>query len=154
MYAIEPSPAQRSLTQGTDKVREFQWVLEKFQTDLPGVFDVALVSADGLLLARASAPKAPAPGLVSPITSGLAALAGAASQLHESGAVHRTVLEMQHSTLVVVTVSDGSLLAVAADSGTDRAVLGYQMTRLVRRVGHVLTSELRSTLRDHAAAAC
>ncbi|MFE3584153.1 roadblock/LC7 domain-containing protein [Streptomyces vinaceus] len=57
---------------------------------------------------------------------------------------------MRHGVLAVVAVTDGSLLAVAAGQGTDRAVLGYEMTRLVQRVGRVLTAELRSTLRDHA----
>lgn len=134
------------------KVGEFRWVLQKFRSDLPGVFDVAVVSADGMLLARASDPNAPAPELISPIASGLAALGAAAAGLHASGPVQRTVLEMEHGILVVVAVSDGSLLAVAAESGTDRSVLGYRMTRLVARVGHVLTPELRSALRDHAVA--
>ncbi|MFC5722252.1 roadblock/LC7 domain-containing protein [Streptomyces gamaensis] len=138
---------------GTDRVRDFHWVLHRFRNDLPGVFDVAVVSSDGVLLARAAGPEAPAPELLSPIASGLAALGHAAADLHASGEVQRTVLEMQHGILVVVGISDGSLLAVAADAGTDRSVLGYQMTRLVRRVGHVLTAELRSTLRDHAAPA-
>ncbi|MFJ7205805.1 roadblock/LC7 domain-containing protein [Streptomyces sp. NPDC098789] len=150
-FAIEAAPAGDVLAPtGTERVREFRWVLQKFLSDLPGVFDVAVVSADGLLLARSTAVQSPAPALVAPIASGLAALAGAASALHGSGPVSRTVLEMQHGVLAVVTVSDGSLLAVAAHAGTDRAVLGYEMTRLVRRVGHVLTPELRSTLRDHA----
>ncbi|MFG2999103.1 roadblock/LC7 domain-containing protein [Streptomyces sp. NPDC048340] len=155
MYAIEAARPHQQSPGGAaaDKVREFRWLLQKFQTDLPGVFDAAVVSADGVLLARCSAPRAPAPELVSPITSGLAALAFAASSLHGSGPVRRTVLEMRHGVLAVVAVSDGSLLAVAADQGTDRAVLGYEMTRLVQRVGHVLTAELRSTLRDHATVA-
>ncbi|MFZ3491984.1 roadblock/LC7 domain-containing protein [Streptomyces sp. 5.8] len=153
-FAIEAAPAREALApKGSERVREFRWVLQKFLGDLPGVFDVAVVSADGMLLARATAPQSPDPDLVSPIASGLAALAYAASELHGSGPVSRTVLEMQHGVLAVVTVSDGSLLAVAAHAGTDRAVLGYEMTRLVRRVGHVLTPELRSTLRDHAAVA-
>ncbi|MGW8953906.1 roadblock/LC7 domain-containing protein [Streptomyces sp. NPDC055709] len=153
MHAIESPPPQQARTTSAGAVHEFHWVLQKFQNDLPGVLDVAVVSADGLLLARVSSPQAPAPGLISPIASGLAALACAAAELHQSGAVDRTVLEMQNGVLIVVPVSDGSLLAVAADSGAERSVLGYQMTRLVGRVGHVLTAELRATLRDHATSA-
>ncbi|MFK0202768.1 roadblock/LC7 domain-containing protein [Streptomyces lavendulae] len=146
-----PPPPPHLAGRGTQTAREFMWVLQKFQADLPGVFDVAVVSADGLLLARASAPQAPAPELVAPITSGLAALAHSTARLHDAGRIRRAVLEMRHGILAVIEISDGSLLAVAADASTDRSVLGYQMTRLVHRVGHVLTAELRSTLRDHAA---
>lgn len=151
-HATASMSPPHAIGQVPGRVGEFRWVLQKFRSDLPGVFDVAVVSADGMLLARASAPQAPAPELISPITSGIAALGAAAAGLHESGPVQRTVLEMEHGILVVVAVSDGSLLAVAADSSTDRSVLGYRMTRLVARVGHVLTPELRSALRDHAVA--
>ncbi|MFE9221447.1 roadblock/LC7 domain-containing protein [Streptomyces lavendulae] len=146
-----PPPPHLAGRRGTRTAREFIWVLQKFQAEVPGVFDVAVVSADGLLLARASDPHAPTPELVAPMTSGLAALAHATAQLHGSGRIRRAVLEMRHGIFAVVGISDGSLLAVAAHASTDRSVLGFQMTRLVRRVGHVLTAELRSTLRDHAA---
>ncbi|MGP3691565.1 roadblock/LC7 domain-containing protein [Streptomyces sp. IBSNAI002] len=135
-----------------DGVGEFRWILRRFLADLPGAFDVAVVSADGLLLGRVHETDAPESELVAPLTGGLAALAGAAAELGGSGAVLRTILEMQHGIVAVVSVSDGSLLAVAADASSDRSLLGYQMTRLVHRMGRVLTPELRSTLREHAAA--
>ncbi|MFE3584152.1 roadblock/LC7 domain-containing protein [Streptomyces vinaceus] len=59
LYAIEAAGPRESAS-GADKVREFHWLLRKFRTDLTGVFDVAGVSADGVLLARSSAPRAPA----------------------------------------------------------------------------------------------
>lgn len=141
-----PPPAAK------DGAGEFRWILRRFLADLPGAFDVAVVSADGLLLGRACEGDAPESSLVAPLTGGLAALARASAELGDSGPVLRTILEMQEGIVAVVSVSDGSLLAVAADASSDRSLLGYQMTRLVHRMGRVLTPELRSTLREHAAA--
>ncbi|MGW5115906.1 roadblock/LC7 domain-containing protein [Streptomyces noursei] len=142
-----PVPLSRA---AAAQVREFRWILRRFLDDLPGAFDVAVVSSDGLLLGRTCAATAPESTLIAPLAGGLAALAQAASALNHSGPVERTILEMEHGILAIVSISDGSVLAVAANSSSDRAVLGYQMTRVVRRMGRVLTPELRSTLRDHA----
>lgn len=147
------APAPPPIRTVAERVNEFQWILRRFLTDLPGAFDVAVVSADGLLLGRAQEAEAPDSALVGPLAGGLASLARAAAELGGSGAVERTILEMEHGILAVVSVSDGSVLTVAADTSADRAVLGYEMTRLVQRMGRVLTPDLRSTLRDHAASA-
>lgn len=131
-------------------VGEFRWLLQRFLDQTPGLLDVAAVSADGVLLARAARPEAVAPELTAPITSGIAALATTGADLVGPAPVQRTVVEMQHCVLIAAALGDGSLLAVSADADVDRAVLGYEMTRLVRRVGQVLTPALRATLRESA----
>ncbi|MFC7304295.1 roadblock/LC7 domain-containing protein [Streptomyces monticola] len=148
-YALPPA-APAALPQSGRAVGEFRWLLQRFLDQTPGLLDVAVVSADGVLLARAALPEALAPELTSPIASGVAALAYTGSELLGSTPVQRTVIEMQHCVLIVMAVGDGSLLAVSADAAVDRAVLGYEMTRLVRRVGQVLTPALRTTLRGQA----
>ncbi|MFE0098882.1 roadblock/LC7 domain-containing protein [Streptomyces sp. NPDC059009] len=145
----DPLP-RATVPSGGRAVGEFRWLLDRFLDQTPGILDVAVVSADGVLLSRAALPEAVAPELAAPIASGVAALAAAGSQLLAAPPAQRTVVEMQHCVLIVMAVGDGSMLAVSADAAVDRAVLGYEMTRLVRRVGQVLTPALRDTLRRSA----
>lgn len=143
-----PATSEGAASKGR-AVGEFHWLLQRFLDETPGLLNAAVVSCDGVLLARAAVPTAPASSeLTAPIASGLAALADAGAQLLGTVPMRRTVVEMRHCVLAVVAMGGGSLLAVSATAVTDRAVLGYEMTRLVRRVGQVLTPELRDTLRE------
>jgi predicted regulator of Ras-like GTPase activity (Roadblock/LC7/MglB family) len=80
------------------------------------------------------------------ITSGLASLAEGASRCFEGGPVTQTAVEMDRGFLFVMSISDGSCLAVLAASTCNVAVVAYEMTVLVARVGDVLTPSLRAEL--------
>jgi predicted regulator of Ras-like GTPase activity (Roadblock/LC7/MglB family) len=66
--------------------------------------------------------------------------------LFEGGLVKQTVVEMDRGFLFVMSISDGSLLAVLATSSCNVGVVAYEMTVLVTRVGDVLTPSLRAEL--------
>ena len=54
---------------------------------------------------------------------------------------------MDATFLFLMSVSDGSVLAVVADSGCDAGVVGYEMALLVSRTEATLTPQLVSEMR-------
>ncbi|NJQ14814.1 roadblock/LC7 domain-containing protein [Streptomyces bohaiensis] len=84
------------------------------------------------------------------VVSGLAALTGGAAELMEAGAVKQTMVTMAGGSLLVMAISDGSLLGVHTDTDTDPGLVAYHMGLFVGRAGHLLTPELRARLREQA----
>jgi predicted regulator of Ras-like GTPase activity (Roadblock/LC7/MglB family) len=105
-----------------------------------------VVSADGLPVAVSERLDRPRADQLAAITSGLASLAQGASRCFEGGPVTQTAVEMDRGFLFVMSISDGSCLAVLAASTCNVAVVAYEMTVLVARVGDVLTPSLRAEL--------
>ncbi|MFK0221856.1 roadblock/LC7 domain-containing protein [Streptomyces vinaceus] len=150
------------------QARNLQWLLTDLVEEVPGVNSVAVVSSDGLLLLSsdpggAAASAAAAPSGESPartkgprgacadlatIVSGLGSLTTGAAELMEGGAVKQTMVAMEHGSVFVMAISDGSLLGVHATPDCDMSVVAYHMALFVGRAGHVLTPEVRSELRQ------
>lgn len=84
------------------------------------------------------------------VVSGLAALTGGAAELMEAGTVKQTMVTMAGGSLLVMAISDGSLLGVHTDTDTDPGLVAYHMGLFVGRAGHLLTPELRARLREQA----
>lgn len=142
------------------QARNLQWLLTDLVEEVPGVNSVAVVSSDGLLLlssdpgAGAGEPQTrPAKGPrgasadLATIVSGLGSLTTGAAALMDSGAVKQTMVAMEHGSVFVMAISDGSLLGVHATPDCDMSVVAYHMALFVGRAGHVLTPEVRSELR-------
>ncbi|MBT2403830.1 MULTISPECIES: roadblock/LC7 domain-containing protein [unclassified Streptomyces] len=147
------------------QARNLQWLLTDLVEEVPGVNSVAVVSSDGLLLlsseptaAEAGAapqnpparPKGPrgASADLATIVSGLGSLTTGAADLMDGGAVKQTMVAMEHGSVFVMSISDGSLLGVHATPDCDMSVVAYHMALFVGRAGHVLTPEVRSELRQ------
>jgi hypothetical protein len=124
-----------------------QWLINNFNDRVPGVSHAIVVSSDGLLLiASKFLPRADNERLAA-LVSGLASMtAGAAAIFKESG-VLQTMVEMPGGFLLIRSVSDGSILAALAARGADLGTVGYEMTRLAKQSGELLTTELRRELR-------
>jgi uncharacterized protein len=56
-----------------------------------------------------------------------------------AGPVRQTIVEMAGGYLLVTSISQGSMLAVLAERSCDMGMIGYEMTLLAARVGHLLT---------------
>ena len=69
-----------------------------------------------------------------------------AARVFEGGMVSQTVIEMQRGLLMIMSISDGSALAVLAAPDCDMGLVAYQMTLLAERAGQVLTPALRAEL--------
>jgi predicted regulator of Ras-like GTPase activity (Roadblock/LC7/MglB family) len=119
--------------------RRMDWLLDDFVRATPGVRHSLVISGDGLRLAASrEVGTALADGL-SAAASGLVSLAGAAASLLEADPVSQTIVEMAGGYLFATTISKGSLLVVYTERQCDMGLVGYEMTMLANRVGHVLT---------------
>jgi len=126
--------------------RELDWVVTKFVEEAPGAAHAVLVSADGLLLAVSDRLPADRAEQVAAVSSGLASLAVGAARLFEGGAVMQTVVEMEHGYLLLMSVGDGSHLAVLTQDSADIGQVGYEMALLVERVGRMVQASARVNL--------
>ncbi len=130
---------------------DLDWLVTNFVERVPGVAHAVVVSSDGLALAISAGFPHDRADQLAAVTSGLTSLTQGAARLFEAGLVVQTVVEMQAGLLVVMTISNGSSLAVLAESACDLGLVAYEMTLLVERVGRVLTPAARSVY--HAAGA-
>ena len=128
--------------------RGLDWVVSKFVDEVPSAAHAVLVSADGLLMAKSFSLPDERAEQVAAVSSGLASLAVGAARLFEGGAVLQTVIEMQHGYLLLMSVGDGSHLAVIAAAGCDIGLVGYEMTLLVDRVGRMVDTPVRGATTD------
>ena len=131
-----------------DDSREFSWMLANFVDQTAGVQGAVAVSSDGLLMSMSSSLSRSAAEPVAAIISGLTSLGqGAAAALGFNG-LERIIVAMGGGFLLVASVSDGSCVGVVAKAGCDIGAVGYQMTLLVERAGHILTPALVTELRQ------
>jgi predicted regulator of Ras-like GTPase activity (Roadblock/LC7/MglB family) len=124
--------------------QDLGWLLANFADRVPGVAHAVAVSADGLLLASSrDLPRDRADQLAA-IASGLVSLTQGAARCFEGGAVLQTVIEMQHGYLLLMSVGDGSHLAVLTQATADIGQVGYEMALLVERVGRMIQAQARN----------
>lgn len=127
---------------------KFGWLVTNFAERVPGVAHAVVVSADGLLLtASARLPRDRADQLAA-VASGVVSLTQGAARCFEAGGVVQTVIEMERGIVLLMSISDGSCLAVLASPTCDIGLIGYEMTLLVDWVGQLLTPELRAELQS------
>ncbi|PRX50265.1 hypothetical protein B0I33_102384 [Prauserella shujinwangii] len=124
----------------------FGWLITDFVRRVPGAAHAVVVSADGLLLAGSEGLPRERAEQLSAIASGLVSLTLGAARCFEAGNVNQTVVEMELGFLFLMTISDGSSLAVLAAPTADIGTVAYEMTLLVERVGQQLTPEMRAQL--------
>lgn len=133
-------------TQG-QQPSQFGWLVTDFANRVAGVAHTVVVSADGLLLTASDRLPLDRADQLAAVASGLTSLTQGAARCFEAGSVTETVVEMERGVLLLMSISDGSCLAVLAAPGCDLGLIGYEMTLLVERVGQLLTPELRAELR-------
>jgi predicted regulator of Ras-like GTPase activity (Roadblock/LC7/MglB family) len=134
------------VTTGSDELDNFSWLVEDFVSRVAGVAHAIVVTADGLLLAGSERLPTDRAEQLAAVASGLVSLNLGAARCFEAGEVKQTVVEMERGYLFLMSISDGSCLAVLAAPNCDIGLIGYAMTRLVERVGIQLTPEIRSQL--------
>jgi hypothetical protein len=134
------------VTTGSEELDNFSWLVEDFVSRVAGVAHAIVVTADGLLLAGSERLPTDRAEQLAAVASGLVSLNLGAARCFEAGEVKQTVVEMERGYLFLMSISDGSCLAVLAAPNCDIGLIGYAMTRLVERVGIQLTPEIRSQL--------
>ena len=129
---------------------DLNWLLSQFVASTAGVTEAIAVSSDGLLLAGSAGPDRENIEQMAAVTAGLGSLTRGAAEMFGMRAVEQVIVEMTLGHLFISAISDGSVLAVLAAKDADIALIGYEMTLLVDRVGSALTpaliAELKNTL--------
>ena len=131
------------MTDTTSGRRNLDWVVSRFVDDVAGATHAILVSADGLLVAGSARLPADRAEQMAAVSSGLASLATGAAQLFDGGMVLQTVIEMEQGYLLLMSVGNGSHLAVLTSGNADIGQVGYEMALLVQRVGPMIEAEAR-----------
>lgn len=134
------------MTSSAGQSDSFGWLVTDFVRRVAGVAHAAVVSADGLLLAGSEGLPQERAEQLSAVASGLMSLTEGAARCFAAGSVNQTVVEMEQGYLFLMSISDGSSLAVLASPRCDIGLVAYEMTLLVERVGSQLTPELRAEL--------
>ncbi len=127
---------------------QFSWLLDNFVNETPGVDDAMAVSADGIKLAASEGLPSATADQFGAITSGLASLTLGAARCFAEDAVHRVIIEMDRSYLLIVNITHGSVLGVVARKDADIGFVAYEMTIFAERAGRVLTPDLISELKN------
>jgi uncharacterized protein len=129
--------------------RNLDWLVSRFVEEVSDAAHSILVSSDGLLMAASASIPADRAEQLGAVSSGLSSLAVGAARLFAGGAVLQTVVEMEQGYLMLMSVGDGSNLAVLTAESADIGQVGYEMALLVERVGRtvqavprVVTSEV------------
>ncbi len=123
--------------------RNLDWLVTRFVSEVSDAAHAILVSADGLLMAASSSIPLDRAEQVAAVSSGLASLGVGAARLFDGGAVLQTVVEMEHGYLMLMSVGDGSNLAVLTSEAADIGQVGYEMALLVERVGQMVQAQAR-----------
>src|SRR5882757_11502266 len=104
---------------------QFGWLVNDFAERVPGVAHAVVVSADGLLLTASNRLPRDRADQLAAVASGLISLTQGAARCFEAGDVVQTVVEMERGIVLLMSVSDGSCLAVLASPTCDIGLIGY-----------------------------
>ena len=129
---------------GTIDGRQLDWLLVDFVRSTAGTRHALVVSADGLRLAASENIDEALGDQLSAVTSGLLSLAMGVASSFRAGPVRQTIIEMAGGYLFITSISEGSMLSVFAERTCDMGMIGYEMTLLAARVGHMLTPSRRA----------
>jgi predicted regulator of Ras-like GTPase activity (Roadblock/LC7/MglB family) len=131
-------------------MQDMGWLLSNFADSVAGIAHVVAVSADGLLLASSRDLPPERADQLAAITSGVVSLTDGASHMFHTGRVRQTIIEMDSGYLFLMTINDGSSMAVLAARDCDVGQVGYEMALLVERVGAALVPPPREAVGHQA----
>ncbi|PID55291.1 MAG: dynein regulation protein LC7 [Micrococcales bacterium] len=136
------------MTDLSSEAKNFNWLLDNFVKSVPDVQHTIVVSADGLLMAMSAELDRTNGDQLSAIVAGMSSLTKGASRQLGAGEVRQAIVEMDELIMFLMTISDGSVLSVVADSMCDIGLIGYEMAMLVSRAEATLTPQLVTEMRS------
>lgn len=137
------------MTSISSEAANFGWLLDNFVRTVPGTRHTLVVSADGLLMAMADNLDRTSGDQLAAIVAGLSSLTRGAARQLQAGDVRQAIVEMDELFLFLMSVSNGSVLAVVADTTCDVGLIGYEMAMLVSRTETTLTPQLVTEMRGN-----
>ncbi|GIG25617.1 roadblock/LC7 domain-containing protein [Cellulomonas denverensis] len=136
------------MTTLSTEAANFGWLLDNFVRTVPGTRHTLVVSADGLLMAMSEQLDRTSGDQLAAIVSGMSSLTRGAARQLRAGDVRQAIVEMDNLFLFLMSVSNGSVLAVVADATCDVGLIGYEMAMLVSRTEATLTPQLITEMRS------
>jgi uncharacterized protein len=118
-------------------------LITDFAGRFPGVLHAVVVAADGVPVAVSDRIEPGHLEQLAAITAGLSSLADAAARVSGEGDVTQALVTMERGTLVIMTIDDGSHLAVLTTAAADLELVAYEMTMLVDQAVGVWTPSAR-----------
>ena len=131
---------------GSQPVGQFGWLVNNFADNVPGVAHAVVISVDGLLLTASQRLPVDRAEQMAAIAAGIVSLNLGAARCLGAEKVVRSIIEMDYGVLLLMSIRDGSCLAVLAVRDCDVSQVAYEMTVLVDQVGQILTPQLRAAL--------
>ena len=131
---------------GTQPIGQFGWLVNNFADNVPGVAHAVVISVDGLLLTASQRLPLDRAEQMAAIAAGIVSLNLGAARCLGAEKVLRSIIEMDYGVLLLMSIRDGSCLAVLAQRDCDVSQVAYEMTVLVDQVGQILTPQLRAAL--------
>lgn len=124
--------------------RDFDWMLKELADSVPGVYQIVVLSADGLRIARYGGEPDAADRLAA-ACAGLQSLAAAVSQEipRSDGTMRMVMIEVDGGHFYLMAAGTGAYLAVLTDVRAEAGSVGHHMRGLVARIGPQLTSAPR-----------
>src|SRR5665648_411144 len=140
-------PRGGHVTALSSEAANFGWLLDNCVRTVPGTRHHEGVSADGLLMAMSDNLDRTSGDQLAAIVAGLSSLTRGAARQLQAGDVRQAIVEMDELFLFLMSVSNGSVLAVVADTTCDVGLIGYEMAMLVSRTETTLTPQLVTEMR-------
>lgn len=125
----------------------FGWLLDSTVRSVAGSKFGLLVSSDGLLMAVTAQLDRTTGDQLAAVVSGISGLARGAARMIGGSTVSQAVVEYDAGFLVLMTVSDGSILALGADLTADVGAMAYEMALLAEGAQAALTPQLVAEMR-------
>jgi predicted regulator of Ras-like GTPase activity (Roadblock/LC7/MglB family) len=122
---------------------DLTWLLDEL-VGVPHVRHVVVLSTDGLIIHKSTSLPRDAAEVLAAGTSSLYSLAAGTGRHFNSGSVQQLIVEYGKQTLFVAAAGRNARLAVFCDQDVDLGTVGYEMSRLVLRIGQYLGSEPRA----------
>ena len=135
------------MTALSSEAANFGWLLDNFVKTVPGTRHTLVVSADGLLMAMSENLDRTSGDQMAAIVAGMSSLTRGAARQLRAGDVRQAIVEMDELFVFLMSVSNGSVLAVVADASCDVGLIGYEMAMLVSRTETTLTPQLVTEMR-------
>ena len=135
------------MTAAPADARSFGWLLDSTVRRVAGARFGILVSSDGLLMAVSAEVDRTTGDQLAAVVSGISGLARGAARMIGGTTVNQAVVEYDAGCLVLMTVSDGSILAFGADPSADIGSVGYEMAMLAQGAESLLTPQLVTEMR-------
>jgi predicted regulator of Ras-like GTPase activity (Roadblock/LC7/MglB family) len=124
---------------------DLNWMLDELVAGVAGARHAVVLSTDGMLIQKSSTLGKDDADHLAAIASTLQSVAKGTSERFQGGLVRQTIVEMQRGFLFVTAAGPNACLGALTEQDADLGMIGYEMNRLVKRVGAYLSSAARTT---------